>query len=339
LPTTYTTRGCGNLYTTICERSYTLMSGASQFGMIVPVSCVATERMQPLRNLWDALALHAHASHYSGDAHPSVLFQGVKFRLTILLQSKGEFRSYSTRFQRWLPEGRPSLFPLIEYAAVNPAWIRRGLLPKVTNHTHERLLARLCAQRGVIGGAALPLSDYAVFAHRIVAHFVKALDFIPYFESERDGTKKSEDYKVFAVRSPNLRDSLTALLNSSLFYSWFVAYSDVYHCGREIILDFPCDLISLATALGSKLAAIKDRLMTSLQENSVRRAIPYKATGIVRYDEFYPRLSKPIIDEIDRVLAEHYGFTEEELDFIINYDIKYRMGAENGEGESGDEGA
>jgi hypothetical protein len=24
----------------------------------------------------------------------------------------------------------------------------------------------------------------------------------------------------------------------------------------------------------------------------------------------------------------HYGFTEEELDFIINYDIKYRMGKE-----------
>ena len=44
------------------------------------------------------------------------------------------------------------------------------------------------------------------------------------------------------------------------------------------------------------------------------------------YDEFYPKLSKPIIDEIDHVLAKHYGFTDEELDFIINYDIKYRMG-------------
>jgi hypothetical protein len=42
----------------------------------------------------------------------------------------------------------------------------------------------------------------------------------------------------------------------------------------------------------------------------------------------YPKMSKPIIDEIDAVLAEHYGFTDEELDFIINYDIKYRVGAE-----------
>lgn len=35
-----------------------------------------------------------------------------------------------------------------------------------------------------------------------------------------------------------------------------------------------------------------------------------------------------IIDEIDTVLAKHYGFTDEELDFIINYDIKYLMGKE-----------
>ncbi|MFM7449082.1 MAG: hypothetical protein ACKO24_10850 [Leptolyngbyaceae cyanobacterium] len=50
------------------------------------------------------------------------------------------------------------------------------------------------------------------------------------------------------------------------------------------------------------------------------------------------RKSKPIIDKIvgaaspveNRVLAQHYGFTDEELDFIINYDIKYRMGRDNG---------
>ncbi len=42
---------------------------------------------------------------------------------------------------------------------------------------------------------------------------------------------------------------------------------------------------------------------------------------------------KPILDEIDRVLARHYGFTAEELDFIINYDIKYRMGSSDDDGE------
>ncbi len=45
--------------------------------------------------------------------------------------------------------------------------------------------------------------------------------------------------------------------------------------------------------------------------------------------------SGPMLDEINRVLAAHYGFTAEQLDFIPstslragNYDIKYRMGRE-----------
>ena len=37
-------------------------------------------------------------------------------------------------------------------------------------------------------------------------------------------------------------------------------------------------------------------------------------------------------EEIDELLAKHYGFTEEALDFIINYEIKYRMGDKLNEG-------
>jgi hypothetical protein len=58
-----------------------------------------------------------------------------------------------------------------------------------------------------------------------------------------------------------------------------------------------------------------------------------KQTGETQTQSFKISLSKPIIDEIDTVLAEHYGFTAEELDFIINYDIKYRMGKEMENGE------
>jgi hypothetical protein len=37
---------------------------------------------------------------------------------------------------------------------------------------------------------------------------------------------------------------------------------------------------------------------------------------------------KLLIDEIDRLLTQHYRFTEEQLNFINNYDIKYQMGVE-----------
>ena len=39
--------------------------------------------------------------------------------------------------------------------------------------------------------------------------------------------------------------------------------------------------------------------------------------------------NKDLLDRrLTAFLAKHYGFTDEELDFIINYDIKYRMGDE-----------
>ena len=70
--------------------------------------------------------------------------------------------------------------------------------------------------------------------------------------------------------------------------------------------------------------------MLDLQKKSVRRKVRSGRTGDVEYQEFYMKQSKPLIYAIDRILAEHYGFTGEELDFIINYDIKYRLGAGHG---------
>ena len=66
--------------------------------------------------------------------------------------------------------------------------------------------------------------------------------------------------------------------------------------------------------------------MTDLNANSKMIEMNYEELGKMTIQCVFPKMSKPIIDEIDRVLARRYGFTDEELDFIINYDIKYRMG-------------
>ena len=71
--------------------------------------------------------------------------------------------------------------------------------------------------------------------------------------------------------------------------------------------------------------------MAHMRTHAERKVIRTSDGHEISYDNFYGSKSKPIIDEIDRILAKHYGFTDEELDFIINYDIKYRMGRESGE--------
>ena len=92
------------------------------------------------------------------------------------------------------------------------------------------------------------------------------------------------------------------------------------HVYPSDIAMFPVDVEEVLHSVG-KLSSLVNDLMDELQHNSER--IVY---GKAEVDQFYVAPPKPIIDKIDRALAKHYDFTDEELDFIINYDIKYRMG-------------
>lgn len=332
----YKTEDCGNLYTLVLERSSQMIQKGGRFGMIVPMSIVSTERMAEIRDLLSREMGSIFYSNYSGDAHPSVLFNGVKMRLTIVIaQSKKNNQisqqMYSTKFLRWLPEFRDYLFDTLFYVECPEKLIWNGLIPKI-NESHDlEILSKIFSLNKAMNRYVLPSSIYSVYAHRIVAHFVKAFDFIPYFKNERDGEKKSEDYKIFPFANQNQAILASAFLNSSLFYYYYLMYSDAYHCGRELILGFPCNLDDVDSKTANVLNNLSIQLMENFRANSIRRRIQYRGTGWIEYDEFYPRLSKPIIDEIDRALARHYGLSDEELDFIINYDIKYRMGASAGE--------
>ena len=119
-----------------------------------------------------------------------------------------------------------------------------------------------------------------------------------------------------------------AILNSSLFYWFFVLRSNCRDLSSREIETFPIDISSVNPQNAKLLKDLGKALSADFQRNAYRKIANYKATGQVQYDEYYPKLSKTIIDKIDAALASIYGFSEEELDFILNYDIKYRMGDE-----------
>ena len=174
-------------------------------------------------------------------------------------------------------------------------------------------------------------SHVSFYVHRIPYNYVKALDFVPYFWNEKEGEKKSEDYKPYCLRQRENERIVLATLSSNLFFWWWYAFFEGYHCGRHEIYSFPISTSEMPDDNRKRLKELEPKLIQDIQNNKKRKTAVYKNTGKVVYDEFYPRFSESIIDEIDCVLAEHYGFTDEELDFIINYDIKYRLGRENQE--------
>ena len=76
-------------------------------------------------------------------------------------------------------------------------------------------------------------------------------------------------------------------------------------------------------------------MISRLEASAEIAEATYHVGGTVSYERFVPKLAKDEIDTIDSSLAEHFGLTHEELDFIINYDIKYRMGRDGGGHEGG----
>lgn len=295
---------CANLFAFFLERLCQLATPLGRSSMIVPMSLVSTERMEPIMRILRRAHSRLYISHYSGDAHPSTLFTGVKMRLSILIgqrapETDGVGVIYSTRFIRWFAEERERLFPSVSYTPVLESLLLGGLVPKIGETIDCAVLMQIKAQSAALGSFVSDRGARSVYAHRIVAHFVKCFDFVPYFRNARDGKKKSEDYKVFSFSSSEEALSVCAILNSNTFYFFYLSYSDAYHCGRELILAFPCDLSSLDAAVGAKLRRANADLMKEMKANSVRRKIEYRGTGLIEYDEFYPRLSKREIDALD----------------------------------------
>lgn len=150
----------------------------------------------------------------------------------------------------------------------------------------------------------------------------KVLNYKTFFKGEK--VMASTGDKYIYCRDGHDRDIVVAVMNSTLFYWFYVNYSDGHNFTKHVIGSMPFSFPEFA--IEHKLKVLCQVLMKDLQRHSRRKVAEYKATGQVEYDEFVPKKSKPIINDIDLALAEHYGFTDEELDFIINYDIKYRMG-------------
>jgi hypothetical protein len=232
-------------------------------------------------------------------------------------------RTFCTRYHRWHEAFRPVLFDQLRYTDVS-ALSYANSFPKAGDEVERAIWKKLHAHAPLGQDLAGPAT---VYYHNAPRYWVRALTFAPYFWNERDGARLSTQVKPLTVRDTLDGAAVAAALNSSLFYWWWVLLSDCRHLNAREVERFPLGLRGMGAATKAALADLCTCLIADYRRHAVRKECRYRATGRVAYDEFFPRHSKPILDDIDRVLARHLGLNEEEFDFVVNYDFKYRMGA------------
>ena len=330
----YTTKSCGNLYAFCVERSDLLKCVEGRFGMIIPNSSISAQKMAPLQRLisqdkW------CWISNYSW--RHAKLFEGADMLLAIIINKHSlSTNTYASQYQKWYNEYRPFLFQTCSYHNVTDDKID-GSIPKIPSAVYRSIMKRQGeASKGVfLTNLFLPKSKYKLYYFRAVQYWFKVLVDEPIYDE--DGVHKvTGEMKPIFCASEAIRNVLLSVLSSSTFFLNYIVWSSCQVVnGRDF--NFAININSMAQELIYELSELGKDIEEDYQNNSHVIERNYSKKGrlfTMRKQHFYIKYSKPIIDEIDKVLAKHYGFTDEELDFIINYDIKYRMGDElNGDGE------
>lgn len=206
--------------------------------------------------------------------------------------------------------------------------MRNYLLPKISSELEQRI-SQLVVNQSQLGYIFIKEKSSPKLYYRIGGgrYWKIFTTFQPIFilNGER-GISSRENYLYF--RTQEIRDVVVAILSSSLFYWYFILTTNCRDLNPSDLNQFPISIADMNTSIITDIISKSQILMNDYKNKALLKNKTSSKTGNIQYQEFYPRLSKPIIDDIDKLLAKHYGFTEEELDFIINYDIKYRMGNE-----------
>jgi len=315
--------GCRDIYAWVVERCMHMQRKSGRIGLIVPVSIGSSTSFQPLR---EAIANAAPTIWLANFANrPGQLFSGAQNRLSIILigptSSSPEF--LSTRYNRWDgTRGRSALFETLGFTAIDIGKVSfHELWPKAGDPIAHSVLVKICNGPKLASFASNSGSS-SVFWVRVPGYFCQFFQYPPMASPEAGGQERIRgEVNDISFSSVVTRNLVHACLNSSMYFQFFSSYTDGRHINPSDVNGFPLDLNALSTSTANDLVSLSDQLSDCMVSNMGK----LRKSGLL-IDSVDSKECKALIDRIDRVLAQHYGFTDEELDFIINYDYKYRMG-------------
>jgi hypothetical protein len=303
------------------ERSDALLAPTGGMSMILPMSLVSTARMKGVQ----AIIEKGRETWYSNFAwRPAKLFDNVNRALTIFVSAPSTSSMvHTTGYTKWTAAGREQIIFNLAYVSVpcdrESFWVPKfqssyepGILQKIVDQpiTLERVWGAGGGEVYYRTTGGLYWKVFTTFRPRFFANGIAG------------SSSRETRLPVRAGYDPRI---IAAVLSSSTFWWWYTIESNLRDLNPADIQAFRVNDGILCDA---SLAQIGQEYLDDLDENSVMLTREQRQTGTTQTQSFKIQRSKPIIDKIDGLLARHFGFSDDELDFIINYDIKYRMGAD-----------
>ena len=294
----------GNIYANVLVNAAKNLKSNGVFGFIIPLSYISTPRMKKLRDALLALVPEQYILNYSD--RPDCLFTSVHQKLSILIckSRKGSPKILTGNYQYWYKEERPELF--LKTEVIENKFGTDGFIPKLGNDLDISVFRKVTEKAGRKSLADLnDKNGVPVFVNMRAAFWIKA------FRNDHSGA----EYKQFLFESEGKADYYFCLLNSSLFWWYWIAVSDCWHITKKEFKNFMVIEISDYSKAKKLAKALEKKLeKTKVYVGTVQTEYEYKHRSCVKE-----------IHNIDEYINELYGLNKRESEYIKRFALNYRV--------------
>ncbi len=307
-------KGSLDTFTLFIEQGFNSLRKNGCLTFIVPISITSSDSMTGIHNLLENNCEEIKVSSYA--VRPQPVFQNAVVNTSILFFTKTETkckRIFSTKMYR--KNNEISLEQLVKNLEFIDVYNYRliGRYPKISYDIERKILDKIFSQKTSIGELIKPTGK-PIFYRTTGGRYFKVIT------NYSTGSTK-ETSILFDKRIAN---SIGAILSSNLFFWFYQIYSNNLDMKFYEIESFRIPLDKLTNERIETLEKLYDTYLKDIEANSnVRQTTRY--ANIDSFREYKIGKSKHLIDKIDDFICPLYGLTQEETDYIKNYEIAFRM--------------
>jgi len=310
-------KGSLDTYTLFIELGYNLLRKNGSFAYIVPISLTSSDSLTGVHRILMENCDIIHISSYA--VRPKPVFENAFVNTSILLFKKTKTHCrhlYSTKMHR---RGREfdlqKLIDNLQFVDVKGQTLY-GRIPKIGSEIEKNILNKLFNHTKL--GTLIKTSGSP-----IIYRFAGGR----YFKVVTNYSIGSSAERTIYFANSKIADAVGCILSSNLSFWFYQIFSDNLNWKTYEIENFT--IPQLSTEDIEYLDELYSRYLSDIEaEANIRTTSGDSTYNVDSFKEYKIVRSKAIIDEIDDYICPLYGLTQEETDFIKNYELEFRLAGE-----------
>ena len=310
-------KGSLDTYTLFIELGYNLLRKNGSFAYIVPISLTSSDSLTGVHRLLMGNCDTIYISSYA--VRPKPVFENAVVNTSILLFKKTETPCqylFSTKMHRRGNEFElQRLIDNLQFVDVKGQTLY-GRIPKIGSEIEKTILNKLFNYTKL--GSLIKTSGSPIIYRFAGGRYFKVVT--------NYSTGSSAERTIYFANS-KIADAVGCILSSSLSFWFYQIFSDNLNWKTYEIENFTVPQLSAEDI--DYLDKLYSRYLSDIEAKANIRITSGESTyNVDSFKEYKIVCSKAIIDEIDDYICPLYGLTQEETDFIKNYELEFRLAGE-----------